>query len=119
MKKLALVSWLLRLGLAFSFAYAAISGFLMPDAWIGFLPQWAGAILPAGTLLQIFGVYELFLTVFLVLGIRPFETVILSALTLAAITVANPGAFFITFRDVSLVLAAAALALLHGKNPTS
>lgn len=116
----AIVSRLLRLGLAFSFLYAAISGFIAPDAWIGFLPQWIDAILPARLLLQIFGIYELLLAATLVIGIRRFETAILSFLTLVAITATNSGAFLITFRDVSLALTAAALAALeyrHGKTP--
>lgn len=113
-------SFFLRLGLAFSFAYAAVSGFMAPEMWIGFLPQWAGAIASPRTLLVVFGAYELLLAGFLVMGIRRFETAILAGLTLVAITAANFGVFDVTFRDVSLALAALALAILeYGKRKNS
>jgi hypothetical protein len=111
-----IASLLLRFGLAFGFGYAAISGFVSPDLWIGFLPQWLGAIAPREILLRLFGVYEVLLAAALLCGIRKLETAILASLTLLAITVANLSVFVVTFRDVSLALAAAALAALeYGK----
>ena len=40
MKRYILVSFLLRVGIAFSFLYAAAQSFLNPSNWVGFFPVW-------------------------------------------------------------------------------
>ncbi|MEK7640708.1 MAG: hypothetical protein AAB389_01805 [Patescibacteria group bacterium] len=113
MEKLNLVSWLLRVGIAFTFLYAAISGFVIPDAWIGFLPSFMTNIIPGETLLPMFSVYEIILGLWLLSGWRIFYPALLSAATMAGIIFSDFSVFLITFRDVSILTASLALAVLH------
>lgn len=111
MNKVALVNLLLRIGLAGIFLYAALSGTLHPDDWIGYLPQFLRNIFPAKYLLISFDVYELILSVWLLTGWKTFYSAVLSTLTLFGIIVTSLGALDITFRDFGLLLAAIALAV--------
>ena len=102
------VSILLRLGLAFSFIYAAISSFINPSSWIGFFPSF----LQNDILLMIFSIYEILLGIWVFSGKKLFYSSVLSSLTLFGIIVFNFGAFDIVFRDVAILAMAIALALL-------
>jgi uncharacterized membrane protein YphA (DoxX/SURF4 family) len=107
-----IASWLLRLGLAGAFLYVAVASWLDPFSWIGFFPQFLRDLMPAQTLLTLFSVYEIVLGLWLLLGKQLFYAGLLSAATLIGIVVFNLGAMDILFRDVSLSLAALALAAL-------
>jgi len=102
----------LRLGLAFIFAYAGIASFLSPLEWTGYLPSFVGALVPATLAVQLMAFVEVVLAVWLVSGVYLFYASIASTVLLAGITVANLGLLVITFRDVGLVAAALALTLL-------
>ncbi len=115
MKKDALASLLLRLGLVAVFGYAAVAATLRPNDWVGFMPQFLTRLIPALTLLKIFSAYEIVLAVWLLTGWEVFYAAVLSALTVAGIMVANPGALDITFRDIAILLGALALAVLNDK----
>ena len=108
MEKEKLASLLLRLGLAFSFFYAAISAFINPTSWIGFLPEF----LRGGGMLTAFSISEIILGLWLLSGWKTFYSSVLSAIVIAGITVFNFGSFDIVFRDVSILLMAIALAVL-------
>jgi uncharacterized membrane protein len=108
-------SLLLRLGLAFTFLYAAISGFIDPDAWIGFFPEWLRALISGYSLLLVFGVFEIVIALALIFDKYTYWMAHIYALTMVGIVVFNPGALIITFRDVGLALAGWALALLAKK----
>lgn len=111
MAKVTLVNLLLRIGLAGVFLYAAVSGTLHPDNWIGYLPQFLRNIFPARYLLVLFDVYELILSVWLITGWKAFYSASLSAITLFGIIFTSLGALDVTFRDFGLLLAALALAV--------
>lgn len=102
-------SLLLRLGLAFVFAYAAIDSLVHPNDWVGYMPHIADKIVSPFTVLTIVSVYQLVLAAWLLVGRYARYAGLLSALTLAGITAVNLGVFGITFRDVGLTLAAVAL----------
>lgn len=104
-----LASLLLRFGLAFVFAYAAIDSLIHPNDWVGYMPHIADGIISPLTLLKIVSVYQLVLSAWLLVGRYARYAGLLSALTLAGITTANLGVFSITFRDVGLTVAAVAL----------
>ena len=110
---MALAAWLLRLGLAFSFFYVASASFQNPTSWIGFFPQFLRDLAPAETLLTGFSIYEIILGLWLLAGKKLVYSSWLAAATLFGIVVFNWGAMEIVFRDVSLGLAALALAALH------
>jgi len=101
---------LLRLAVAFSFVYPPIAAVADPDSWIGYFP----AFIPASIeLLHVFGALEIALALWIVFGRRIFIPSALAALLLLAIVVVNGAQFDVLFRDVSIALAALALAWLH------
>ena len=108
MKGQQLASLLLRLGIAFSFAYASIAAFINPTSWIGFLPTF----LQNNTFLNIFSTGEIVLAIWLISGWKTFYPALLSALAMLGIIIFNLGALDIVFRDVTILLAALALAAL-------
>ena len=106
---------LLRIGLAFTFLYAALSGFFEPDSWIGFFPEWLRATFPPYPLLTAFGIFEIALAFWLLSGKYIYWAAHIYALTMVGIVIFNPGAFIITFRDVGLAFAGWALAGISKK----
>ena len=103
---------LLRLAVAFSFSYPPIAALIEPDSWIGYFP----AFIPASvTLLHVFGAIELILALWIVFGKRIAIPSVLAALILLAIVVLNGAQFDILFRDISIALAAIALALVDAR----
>lgn len=107
-----LAQFLLRFGLAFAFLYSAVSGFLEPDLWVGFLPSF---LLPLGLApelaLQILGAAEIILALWLLWG-RYLEIAgLLAFLFLAGIVIFNLSQMAIVFRDMALAAAALALAV--------
>jgi hypothetical protein len=106
-KKLA--SLLLRVGLASVLLYVAISSFLTPSDWVGYLPHFLTSRFSGHTLLFLFSVYELLLAVWLLSKIYIKYAAALAALTFSIIIFTNPGLLPITFRDITMVFAALAL----------
>lgn len=105
-------SLLLRIGLAFSFLYAAIAAYFDPFSWIGFFPSFAHTLIPNDALLLgLFGCVETLVALWLLSGWRIFLPSIAAALLLFGIVIFNWGALDILFRDVSLGFMALALAV--------
>jgi uncharacterized membrane protein YphA (DoxX/SURF4 family) len=102
-------AWMLRLGLAFVFAYAGVSSLRQPLEWIGYLPSFLATMSNAETLIKVFAVGELALVLWLLVGKYVHYCAALCALTMIAIVAAGPGNLIITFRDVGLALMAVAL----------
>jgi uncharacterized membrane protein YphA (DoxX/SURF4 family) len=100
---------LLRMGLATVFIYAAVSSYLDPREWVGYLPSFIVENFNAEALLKLFSVYELLLAAWLLSGVYARYAGLLCALTLAGITVSNVSLFAISFRDIGLMFAALAL----------
>jgi len=111
-KQTDVASWILRIGLAFVFLYAAISGIQSPQEWVGYLPTFMTKFMAATTLLRFFEVYEFALALWLISGFYLRYAALLTALTLGGIVVTNPGQLIITFRDVGLACTALALAVM-------
>lgn len=104
---------LLRIGLAFTFLYASASSFISPNDWIWYIPDWLQQIIPGNILLIVHGVFEITLGIWLLTGWKGFYASIVAALDLLAITILNIEILDVVFRDVGLLLAAAALAFLY------
>lgn len=111
-KPIAIAAFLLRSGLAIVFLYAAVSAWINPDAWIGFIPPWLRAIVPGTLFLTIYNIFQVALAFWLLSGKRAFEAAIVTGITLAAIILLNMGALDLIFRDVAILFAAGALAAL-------
>lgn len=104
--------WLLRIGLATMFLYAAIDSFIHPSDWVGFLPSFVIAMFDAELLLKIFSVFEIALAAWLLSGVYTRYAALLAAAMLIGITVSNFSLLAISFRDIGLACGALALAAL-------
>lgn len=104
--------WLLRIGLAAVFLYAAVGATLQPDHWAGYLPPAITHVVAQTLALKLFAVFELVMAVWLVVGWLGKWAAIVTMLTMAAIIVTNTAALEVTFRDVAIGFAAAALFVL-------
>ena len=100
---------LLRLGLAFTFVYAAISGFIQPENWVGWLPEFVRSEI----WLNAFGVFEILMGLWLLSGWEILWAGLISGAALLGIAIFNLGAMLIVFRDVGLAAAAFALASIE------
>lgn len=106
---------LLRVGLAFVFAYAAISSLVNPEDWVGYLPGFVNERLTfeqVETMLKVFSIFEIALAAWLLSGWMTFWAALASAAGLLGIIISSPSQFLITFRDVGLLATALALAAL-------
>ena len=105
---------LLRIGIAFTLVYAAVSSFLDPVAWGGFIPVWLNNLNPLGDEILLIGISiaEIVLAALILFQKRPYGASVLAAVFFAAVVVFNFGALDILFRDIGLVFAALALAVL-------
>lgn len=108
-----ITSWLLRIGLAIVFLYAAISSLQHPLEWVGFLPTFLTKEVAATTLIKFFAVYELILALWLLSGKFLKYCALLCALTLAGIVITNPSQLITTFRDIGLACMALALSFVE------
>ena len=114
-KKELLISLLLRSGLAIVFIYAAISAFLNPSNWIGFVPGFIEFIIPKEIFLVIFSIYEVFLGIGLLANYKTFKLALLSSITLFFILFGNIFALDILFRDVAILFMSLSLMALSYK----
>lgn len=102
----------LRLGLVFVFAYAAISAFQTPEAWLPYVPGALTKLLPGNGSLHVLSVVQLVLAAWLLSGKYVKLAAAFSVLMLAGVIVGNFASMLIVFRDVGLLCMAAALFLL-------
>lgn len=104
--------WLLRIGLATMFLYAAISSFLQPNEWVGYLPSFVSAMFDAELILKLFSVVEIAVAAWLLSGVYTRYAALFAAIMLLGITVSNFSLLAISFRDIGLAFGALALAAL-------
>lgn len=107
--------WCLRGAVAFAFLYPPLAALSDPYSWVGYFPGFLlDAVSPSELmLLHIFGALEVALAVLILLMRRPWLPALAAAVILIAIVVVSPPQFPILFRDVSIALAAFALASYH------
>ena len=110
-----LVSFFLRTGLAVGFLYAALSAFLDPNSWVGFLPSEARALIFGNILLVLFSSYEIALALWLLSGHAVRNAAWASIITMSLIILFNLPSLDIVFRDLVILAAAAALLTHHWK----
>jgi len=112
------MSLFLRIGLAIVFLYAAISSFISPNDWVGYLPGFVRNILPETVVLGIFSVIELSLAAWLLSGVYVRFAALLCVIMLLGIVVSNFSLLPISFRDIGLIFAALALMVIkEDKSP--
>jgi len=108
-----LTSFLLRSGIAIAFFYAALASFLDPLSWISFIPSWVRDIAPAKMLLTIFSIFEIILGIWLLSGKKIYASSIIASITLFGIIILNIANMDIVFRDVPILFASLALAVMY------
>ena len=112
-KSAQLESLMLRLGLAFVFAFAGIDAIREPAVWAAFLPPTAFKYLPMKLVLDGFSISQLVLAAALLWRKTSFLAAATSAATLAGITISSlvmdPSSMLIVFRDIGLFFASIAL----------
>ena len=114
MQRFGTVEMLLRIGVAFAFVYPAVAAFFEPLSWIGFFPVFLRDIVPNDTLLlYAFGITEIVIALWILIGKRIFIPSSIAGVYLAGIIIFNLSLFDIIFRDLPILLMAVALAVLH------
>jgi hypothetical protein len=111
--QLRTVSYLLRIGLAFSFAYAAVASTVNPDNWIWFVPDFVEVIMPKLIALYIVSGIEMLLVLGLLFLPNPTIPAIVAIILLLGVIFTDLSTIDITFRDVSIIAMAAALIVVH------
>lgn len=103
----------LRGAIALSFLYPPLSALADPIPWIGYIPAWALTLIPidAEVLLHAFGLVEIVLGLWILIGRDIRIPAFAAAALLLFITITNPTQFLVLFRDLALAFAALALAL--------
>jgi uncharacterized membrane protein YphA (DoxX/SURF4 family) len=102
------VERVLGIGLGFTFLYAGIASLTNPMAWIGYFPAWTAALAPAETLILVHGAIQAILGLALAMNFALRITALVAVADLAAIILFY-GIDAVTFRDVGLLIMAAAL----------
>lgn len=101
---------ILRLGLAFAFLYPPVAAYFDPFAWIGYFPDFLReAVGNDLLLLHAFGVAEIVVAVWLLIGWRIFWPALAAALMLVGIIIFDFSQMDVIFRDVSILAIALAL----------
>lgn len=102
---------LLRLAIAFSFLYVAYGFWANAGDWIGFVPVFVKNIgVPQAFLIDAIAVFHLVTALWVLSGWRIFLPSLVAALFLVSVVFFNFAQIDILFRDISLALAALALA---------
>ncbi|OHA21557.1 MAG: hypothetical protein A2849_04005 [Candidatus Taylorbacteria bacterium RIFCSPHIGHO2_01_FULL_51_15] len=102
---------LLRIALAFAFLYPAYGFWANPNDWVGYIPAFARDVgLSQDVLLMVFAGVHITLALWILSGWRVFIPSLVAAAFLGSIVYFNWNQLDILFRDISLALAALALA---------
>lgn len=102
---------LLRLALAFAFLYPAYGFWQNPNDWLGYIPVFVKNVgVSQDVLLMLVAGSHLILALWLLSGWRIFLPSLIAAVFLSLVVYFNWNQLDIFFRDVSLALAALALA---------
>lgn len=102
---------LLRLGLAFVFAYASLATFADPEKFERYIPAAMNHPWMTHWCLPAFSTFELVLAAALATGRRLVLSSTVAAVILAGITLTNPSHLDVLFRNVAIASAALALAV--------
>lgn len=105
---------LLKLGVAFSFIYPAISGFINPEMWLGYVPAWIDTFLPREIFLHIFSTFEIFVAFGVLFWNKAYPSIV-AGLILLTIVLLNISEFSVVFRDIPIAIMAFAIAIIVSK----
>ena len=113
MNEKKLLTILLRVGVAFSFLYVAIYSLIAPELYLKYLPSFLRYSAASDqAVLFAFNISELIVSVWLLSGYRIIIPALISLVMLLAITLFNLPLFNVLFRNVSIMFASLALAVI-------
>ncbi|MDO8594724.1 MAG: hypothetical protein Q7R93_04410 [bacterium] len=102
---------LLRIALAFSFGYVAYGFWLHPDSWTGYLPTFVTHLeLSKSILIFLISGFHLVIALWILSGWKIFIPSVVAAVFLFSVVYFNRNQLDVLYRDISLALAALALA---------
>ena len=102
---------LIRIALDFAFLYPAYGFWTNPNDWIGYIPEFARNVgLSQDMLLLALAGFHLIIALWLLSGWRIFLPSLIAAVFLSSVVYFNQNQLDVLFRDISLALAALALA---------
>ena len=108
-------SLLLRIALAFAFLYVAYGFWTHLSTWVGYLPAFVkGFGLAENVLIMLLAGFHLIIGLWILSGWKIFLSSLIAAAFLGAVVYFNQNQLNILFRDISLALAALALAFNRG-----
>lgn len=102
---------LLKIGIAFAFIYPALSAFIDPSQWIGYVPLWVDSLIPREIFLPIFSTIEIVVALGVLFWNNPIPSIV-AGMMLVSIVIFNRSEFSVVFRDLSIATMAFGLALL-------
>lgn len=105
-------SLLLRIGLAAVFLYAAVAAWLSPYDWIGYLPDAVANSSQGELALQVWGVVEVGVALWLLSGWKAKWSGLVAAFLMLGVIVQNITIFDIVFRDAAILFMALALSAM-------
>ncbi len=111
-KRIKQAKFVLQVAIAFVFLYAAISGIITPDNWIGYFPRPIRDAVPQNILMAGFDIGQIIFGLWLLSGKFLRASSLIAVIGLLVITLGSLPAIDITFRDIGLAFAAYALFLL-------
>ncbi len=103
MQSKVLVSWILRISLAFAFVFPPINAIFDPDSWIGYFPSFLNGYVDPTLMLHGFGVLEIVLALWVLSGWKIQIPAAVMSLMLLAIVMFNLAQFQVLFRDLSIM----------------
>jgi len=106
---------LIKLGIAFSFIYPAVSSFIEPEMWLGYVPAWIDIFLPREIFLHIFSSFEIVVALGVLFWNKIYPSIV-AGLILVSIVALNTSEFSVVFRDIPIALMSFALAFIVSKN---
>jgi hypothetical protein len=114
MQSKTIVSWILRISLAFAFAFPAINAIFDSGSWVGYFPSFLSGYADPLIMLHAFGAFELALALWVLSGWKVQIPAAIMALMLLAIVMFNLAQFQILFRDFAILGEALALMVMQG-----
>ncbi|MBI4087823.1 hypothetical protein HY418_00360 [Candidatus Kaiserbacteria bacterium] len=112
MSRTKLATLILRVGVAFAFLFPPIDALANPYTWIGYFPSFVHGITSDLVLLNVFGVVEVIIAIWILSGWRIFWPSAAAAAVLGSIVAFNAPQFEVLFRDLSIAAMASALAVV-------
>lgn len=104
-------TFFLKLGIAFAFIYAGVSGLVTPLNWTGYFPESLRSVINSQTLILIWSIAEIALGIWIfsehMLGLSSA----IATVALIVVVLFNIPQMDILFRDISLAFAALALSI--------